>query len=162
MSRTLSNNTLAALFEPETTSVFLKFVEIDHASWANPFRFVQNDEDIVFDGDTYLQFPFKIEPPHDSATDISPGTLTLDNIERTLLPSLKSAMTTGGITVRLFIVNYDEPDTIIDFWNFELQAGRYNSKTIECTLLYENIMNESFPCDEATPARNPGLFKESA
>lgn len=162
MSRTLSTNTLAALFAAETNSVFLKFLEIDHASWAQPFRFVQNNEDIVFDGETYQQFPFQIEPPHDSATDISPGTLTLDNVERTLLPSLRNAMSTGGITVHMFIVNYSEPDTVIDFWDFELQAGRYNNKTIECTLLYESILNESVPCDDATPAKNPGLFKESA
>ena len=34
----------------------------------------------------------------------------------------------------------------------------FDAATVEGTLLFEDVLNESFPADSFTPARFPGLF----
>jgi hypothetical protein len=162
MTRELSATADAAIFAPETCEVFIKLIEIDHPDWDEPFRFCQNSNNVVSNGDTYEQFPFTIEPPNDSGNESSQVTLLLDNVKRTaLLPLRQLAASSNRATVTLKLVLASEPDTVIgDVWEFTLMEIGYNGNVIQCSLLFDDIGNEPFPSDDMSPANNPGLFKE--
>lgn len=162
MSRELSTTADAAIYAPSTNEVFVRLLEISHPSWSQPFRFCDNTEDVVSNGDTYVRFPFTIEPPNDSGEDPARATLLLDNIERSVLPSIRQVISSSDrITVTLAIVLVSEPDTVLgDVWEFELTEYSANAQVIQCNLLLDAVLDESVPGDDMTPAKNPGLFKE--
>lgn len=156
--RTLTPASLAAMFAPETDEVFLRLLEINHDDWAQPFRLVQNSNDVVSNGNTYSQWPFQIEPPNDSAAEVSQVTLQLDNVDRTILAALRSVTTFPAVT--LFLVLASDKDTVVgDTYVFQMrQVQSYNAHSMACVLLFDAVLAETVPGDRMTPAKNPGLF----
>lgn len=159
MSRTLSTAADAAIFAAQTTESVLRLIVIDHEDWDEPFRLVNNTNDVVSNGDTYTACPFKIEPPNDTGNELSRVTLLLDNVNRTFLPSFRAAQTKP--TVTFFLVLASDPDTIIgDTWDFEVSDISYNAQVIQANLLFDSINDVAVPGDDMGPNKNPGLFKE--
>jgi len=63
MPRTLSNAALASMNAQATGEVWLVLLTLSHPTLATPIRLVNNNEDVVSRGSTFLAFPFEVELP---------------------------------------------------------------------------------------------------
>lgn len=158
MPRSLSAVAKQAVFAQQTGEVFVVLLELEHPSFAGIIRVCSNDRPVVSNGYTYVPFPFEIVLPDDSEDGVSRVTLRIDNVDRRIVSEVRD-VTSGAISVRLFVVLASTPDVReVGPLLFTLRDVEYNATTVEGTLLHEDVLNESFPRDSFTPARFPGLF----
>jgi hypothetical protein len=107
----------------------------------------------------YVPFPFDVILPDESDDAVPRVTLRIDNVDRRIVSELRSVVTNVPVTVRMTVVLASSPDTIeVGPMEFSLRDVEYTATTVEGTLLYEDVLNESFPADSFTPSRFPGLF----
>ena len=157
MSRTLSSNMLTAIFKQETSECLLFLVEIDHASWANPVRIVNNNVDVVSGGNTYTAYPFEITLPADDPDIPQPQTkIKVDNVDRQITALFNALSTKPTVTISLVLGS--SPSTI-EFGPaaFIVTDYGYDIQSVEVTLSYENVLNELVPSGTFNPANFSGL-----
>jgi len=159
MPRPLSSVAKQAIFAAQTGEVFVVLLELEHPNFAGIIQVCSNDLAIASRGNTYVPFPFEIILP-DEAEDSAPRvTLRIDAIDRRLISELRSVVTVVPVTVRMMVVIASSPDVLeVGPMEFSLRDVEYSATTIEGTLLYEDVLNESFPGDTFSPARFPALF----
>lgn len=157
MSRSTSLAFREAIYSPETGETILFLLTIDHDDLATPFRFVNDTNDIVSNGDTYIAYPFQITLPN-SGEDIVPMmSLVIDNIHRDIVETIRTITSPPTITVDIVLAS--SPDTIEATWpEFTLRDVTYDRITISGTLGVELLQQEPFPADSYTPVHFPGLF----
>jgi hypothetical protein len=155
MSRSLSSAALQAIFAQETGEAVFFLVEIDHTTWASPLRMVNNNENVISNGDTYFAFPFDVHLPAD--TTQQPRTqIKICNVDRSMTLALRALSTSP--TVTLSVVLGSTPDTIeAGPFAFTLADYSFTATTIQGTLVFEDMLNEPFPQGTFNPAEYPGL-----
>jgi len=157
MSRSTSNTFKEAVNAAETSEAFLILLTIDHSSLGSPFRFTSDGVDTVSRGDTYIQYPFDIQlPPND--TDVLPSiTLTIDNVHRTLVETIRTISSPPSITVE--VVLGSDPDTVeMSLPDFILTDVSYDRLTIQGTLNVEFLETTAYPADNYNTVNFRGLF----
>lgn len=159
MPRPLSSVAKQAIFAQQTGEVFVVLLELEHPNFAGIIRVCSNDLPIASRGNTYVPFPFEIILPDESEDSAPRVTLRIDNVDRRIVSELRSVVSTVPVTIRLFIVLASSPDTLeVGPMEFSLRDVEFTATTVEGTLLYEDVLNESFPADSFSPARFPALF----
>ncbi|RJP21681.1 MAG: DUF1833 domain-containing protein [Deltaproteobacteria bacterium] len=159
MPRPLSTVAKRAIFAQQTSEVFVILLELEHPNFAGIIRVCSNDLSVSHRGNTFVPFPFEIILPDE--TDDSPPrvTLRIDNVDRRIVSELRSVVTGVPVKVRLYVVLASSPDTVeVGPMEFSLRDVEFTATTVEGTLLYEDVLNESYPADSFTPARFPALF----
>jgi hypothetical protein len=157
MSRTLSTNFKTDVFKQEGSEVYLVLVEITHASLATPIRVVNNYADVTSNGNTYSAFPFTINLPDDSDEGNSDVTLSIDNIDRTVVDAIRTL--TGPPTVTISVILASAPNTLeAGPYAMTLRDSYYDSMVVTGTLAVEDMLNEPYPIDALTPAQFPNMF----
>lgn len=153
----VSANALAASFAPETDEVWVALLLIEHAA-ITPIRVCDNMEDVVSNGQTYVAYPFDIRLPGSNAREMPKVTLTIDNVDRTIVETLRAVATPA--TVTLSIVLASSPDTIeAGPYRMTLRSARTpNPAQVQGELAYEDVLNQPFPAASFTPNLFPGLF----
>lgn len=160
--RNISQAILKDWNKAEQSGVYLKLFTMEHESWEEAVYIVQNKTDITSNGITYLNFPFKIEPPNDSSEELSRVTCVLDNVDRRLLPLIRSLMGKTFAKCTLSLIKASDPDTVIgDVYEFDLRAVQYKARSISLELLADSIGDQLIPADDMSPPNNRGLFKET-
>lgn len=156
MPRNISTAAKLAMFSREYSGVCLLLLTIDHPNLALPIRLVQNTEDVTSRGNVFTAFPFQITFPSDEEGRLGNSTITIDNIERTLLSALGSIDTPPEVILEAVLS--ETPDVVDASHSFTWRATRFNPQVIEADLQYEDFLNERFPKDDYTPSTFPGLF----
>lgn len=154
---TISDAMKAAVFSQETEEVFLVLLTLNHIELDEPIRLVNNTEQIVSNGNTFIPFPFRLTLPIDDSTSLPRASLEVDNVDRQIVEAIRTI--TSAPTVTLEIVRAAAPDVIEISWDdFRLQDVSYNSLTITGTLSMENFIGEPYPSDQFVPSTFPGIF----
>lgn len=149
-------------------------LRISHASLGSDILIsTDNHDTFVVDGTTYrgttsnvydgatsedYQFcPIDISFPDDSAESISAATLTIDNVDRALMTSIRSI--TSPPTVTIILVLADTPNTKeARFDNFTLVNVTADAYQVKGTLSLGKFLNEPFPGGSMLPSNFPGLY----
>lgn len=153
----LSPTALAAVLAQETDKVFLPLLSISHPDLAEPILVVNDGQNCVSNGGTYLAFPFTIDFPPADPDQAPQVRLVVDNVDQSIIVGIRQL--SSAPTISLSVVLSDTPDTIeAGPFNMTLRQAVYDSLTIEGTLNFEDILNEPYPGDAYTPANFPGLF----
>lgn len=159
MPRPLSTVAKAAIFAQQTGEVFLVLLDLEHPNFSSTIRVCNNDLAIVSRGYTYVPFPFEISLPDETEDSPPRVSLKIDNVDRRVVTEIRSVVSGSPVTVRLFVVVASSPDTVeAGPFEFSLRDVQYDATKVEGTLLFEDVLNESFPSESFTPARFPGLF----
>lgn len=154
--RTLSTAALQSALDDYSTEVWLVLLEATHADLPDPIRVVRNYEDIESNGDTYVAFPFEIELPDQDAERPSQCKVTIDNVSREILTSLRSISSPADVAIRVVLAS--QPDTVeIEFTGLKLRNIQYDAGQITGELLFEDVATEPVSKD-MTPQWFPGLF----
>ena len=158
MARSLSSTARAAIFAQQTGEVFVVLLALEHPDFSATLRVCSNDTAVTSGGYEYLPFPFDITLPDDIEDAPPRVALRIDNVDRRVVQEIRG-IRGNPVTVRLSVVIASNPDAVeAGPFEFALRDVQYDSKTVEGTLMYEDILSESFPADSFTPARFPGLF----
>ena len=157
MSRTLSAAATQGVNAQQTAEIYLIILEIDHDDIASPIRVVNNTEDVVSNGDTYVGYPFEIALPPDTDQGLVNASLRIDNVDRQIVDALRVVSTPP--TVAISVILSSSPDTLeAGPFNMTVEAADYDALTVTFTLAFENILNEPFPALRFDPPSYPGLF----
>ena len=157
MSRPITLVSKQAIHAQETDKVFLVLLTINHTDLASSIRVVNNTQDIVSNGDTYIGFPFSIELPRDSDNFQIEAKLAIDNVDRQIVAAVRTITSAADVTLE--IIRSDTPDVIeASFANFKLKNVSYNALTVSGTLVFERFDREPYPVDRITPNNFPGVF----
>lgn len=157
--RSMSANALKALLHSETSAALPILIEISHASLATPLRFVNNNADLVYQGNAYIAFPFRFDPPDETEDGIANARLTICNVDRVIGETIRNL--SSRPTVRAVAAFYYTEGTFefepIASWEFAIANVIYNKSTVSGTLIYEDRLSVNVPVLHFTPFLFPGV-----
>lgn len=135
MARTISANARSQIQATETQDVILVVLDINHSSLANPIRVVNNNQNIVYNGNTYLASSFRFTPPAQEEGELRRATLSISNVDRSLITLVRSITTSPTVTANVVFVGATV-EREAGPWDFDLFDVSYNAETITGTLVY--------------------------
>ena len=147
-----------ALLEQNTDEVFLWLLTIEHAQSSTVFRLVNNLDDVVSRGNTYMAFPFQFMLPEDDGVTLPTIQINVDNVSLELIEIIRTYGT--GITITAEIVLASAPNTVeysVD--DLSLVDATYNTQSVTLTAQIQDLLNQRFPADDYLPRTLPGMFK---
>ena len=153
--RQLSAAATASLVAEETAEVWLRLIVITHANLAVPIRLVDNIEDIVSNGATFVALPFELELP-DEGERPGEARIRVDNVDRRIVEAIRSITTPPQVTIQIILAS--DPDAIeLEIPTLTLRDATYDLTAVTGFLRFEDITVEPV-AESITPARFPGLF----
>lgn len=156
MARSLSLAMKQALFAQETGETILFLLTISHAQLAQPIRIVQNNENIVSNGNTFTAFPFDISVPDDRDDELSQITCRIDNVDRQLMEAARTITSAADVTFSIILAS--EPNTLAFSQDFKMQEVTVDEQVVTGVLTRAPLADEPFPGYNFVPSKFPGLF----
>jgi hypothetical protein len=144
------------MLSSETSEVAVLLVALTHAD-ITTIRIANDMQAVTSNGNTYDAFPFEVTLPNDDPDDLSRTTLTVCNVDRSMVTAFRSLSSAATATLSLVLAS--APDTVIAGpFEFLVRAVTYDVETVSCTLAYEDVLNEPIPGDIFDPTNFRGLF----
>jgi hypothetical protein len=157
VSNTLSPEMLAQIFGQQGDDCFLVLLTLNHPSFAQTIRLVNNVEDIISNGNTYSAFPFKITLPADDGETAREVAIELDNASLELIEELRTV--TDPIDVNLKMILGSIPDDIqMELDELKIGSIIYNKDRITGKMYQDNFMSTALTGEKYMPNNFPGLF----
>ncbi len=154
--RTMSAAARAAAHAETSDKVWLVLLEIAAADLAAPIRVVNDNQDIVHQGWTFVGYPFEVELPPENQDRPMIARIRIDNTERLIVDEVRSISEAPSVTLRVVLA--DQPDMIeVEYAGMRLRNVTWDAGEISGDLVYEDILSEPV-CEQMTPARFPGAF----
>jgi hypothetical protein len=154
---TLSNAAIAAELAQETEKVFLHLVTIE-ASGGATLRFVDNNQNIVSNGQTYAAAGFTIVLPEQASDAPRPCRLAIDNTDLAIFKTIKQAVG-QTITVTVCVIMADEPDVYQRGpLKYKLRNVTATKETIEGDVYDFYLSDRKYPKDTYNPDIFEGMF----
>jgi hypothetical protein len=159
MARTVSSECRIDLSKPNTPTVFLVLLTITHDDMPAPGRICNNNLPITSRGNVFLPCPFQAYLPSDKEDEVSRSRISIDNIHRDLIPTLRSVSSSPLVTIE--VIRASAPDVVEQsFEEFTVRGIKYDAHKIDIELSMEDFMLEPIPGDDFTPGKFPGLFSD--
>ena len=156
--RSLSSLAKKELFASQTGAVFLSVMQIAHSTISTAYL-VNNTVDITYSGQLYTAYPFKFTPPGDKEEVNQKGNLTMSNIDRTLLATIRTITTPLTVSIALIMIL---PNGNISkeagWWVFDLKNISYNALTISGELSYSLELGNNVSMVKYNNLTFPGLY----
>lgn len=154
---TLSDLAKQSINAAQTGEVWLILLTISHAAISPSIRVVNNNEDIVSRGNTFLAFPFELALPQESGEQLTTIGLQIDNVDRQIVAALRAITTAPTVEVEVILADY--PDTVeIGPYTMSMVEASYNALTVSGVLVLEDILNRLIPSESFDPTLYPSLF----
>ena len=156
---TLSTRAIRSAQALETDEAWLILLEIDHATLAQPIRVVNNNEDIISNGQTFLAYPFEIVLANDDGEKLPQVSLSIDNVDQTIIRAIRGMGTPP--TVDIMLILSDFPDSVeIQISDMTLRGVSWTAQSVTGILYIEDILNKRFPDESINLASGyHGLFR---
>lgn len=157
MTRALSSKALASMMAEQTDAVWLILLTIDHDDLDAPIRVVNNSEDIVSNAETFIAFPFALTLPEDAADRLPQVKLTIDVVDQRIIEAVRTLTSPPEVTVQVVLA--EQPDVIeLEIADLTLRDVDYDDATLTGTLMWEDILSQSYPAPQYLPGTAAGLF----
>lgn len=151
----LSPTAIASSCAQETDEVWLVLLRIDHPALSEPILVVNNTENIVSNGLTYIGLAFEVTLPSD---DDSTGEFSarLDCVDREIVDAVNAC--TSRPTAVLSLILASEPDTLVMTADSVAVSFDADAQEMNATFRADDMFYDSYPGIRYTPASHPGLF----
>jgi len=172
MSLSLNSLAIEEKNKLSTDSVFLVALKIDIPGLADPVRVINNSENFIWKGETWIAFPFTIDELSDQAgKEIPTVTISLSNVNRVMeiyLEQYDTYIKTNGfspITVEISVINTaviavnGNADAEVTHY-FQLRQPKTNSKTATFILSADNPFMRRFPQNRILKNHCRFIFKD--
>lgn len=133
-------------------------LEISNPALAQPIRVVNDNQDLVSNGSTFVAFGFDVTLPDDAQGQLPRARLALDNAGEDLTSWLDLSRGGKDTSVRFMQVLRSAPDTIEWEITLELHNVSVIWTTVEGELGFEDLLNRPAVAVTYRPDTAPGLF----
>ena len=117
----------------------LDLVEITHADLATPLRVVNDREDVVHNGDTFIAMGFEITKPDEPEHGNPQAQLVIDNVGKELVSWLEIADWSQQTSVRLIQILRSDPNTVQWDTTLGMHDIKLSSTKVFGTLSFDNL-----------------------
>ena len=171
MSRTLSLNMRQSIYAEVTDDTVACLITMTHPTLDAPIYLstdptdrIAVDPELVYGtvsrGNTYVFLPISVVLPEDSDGTPPGVTLTMDNISRDLIPTIRGL---NGQRVRakvtIEVIRVADPDTVeFSLPSFDLVSAQYDALQVTVTLGIDALATEQYPAGLFLPSGFPALF----
>lgn len=146
---------IRALLGLEPDSVVLALLTIEHPS-IQPIRVVNNNENVVSGGNTFIAYPFNINLPPD-AEDPGAAELQIANVDRSIIEALEAITDPPICTVQIILAS--TPNVIEYEWgNLVLRTATADDLTVTAQIGHPPIDNMPYPPMRVTQRDFEGLY----
>lgn len=152
--------TLKAIRESQKehgTIPFLVLLAIEIESTNEWIYLVNNTENIVSRGVTYLGCPFEIALPDVNDHTASEATLTVDNVDTRIWQGVRLLTSAPNIVLEVILAS-DPDDVMLRTEGMKLREAAATSKSITGKIVPDTIWQGGFPAHDFDPSQNPGIF----
>lgn len=159
MARKMSTAALAAVGAQQTSEVFLFVLDISLTidDTLEHYYFVNNTQQIIRKGTTYLPLAFRITLPAEG-DEIAAATITIDAVDRQIIEVMRKAEDIPEVSFSLILASAPDSDPEAGPFNFQLKKVSYNSMSLQAELSTGNHLDGAFPRVIKTPYYFPALF----
>lgn len=133
-------------------------LEITHPELLAPARVVNDNQDLISNGQNFVACGFETHMPDDQAGAMPRVPIAIDNLGGELTAWLDDSAGGRGAQVRMMQVMRDTPNVIEQEFTLELLNSRQNMELIQGELGYENVLDQPALQATYTPETAPGLF----
>lgn len=148
-------STLAQVSAPEAPFILL---EINHENLASPIRVINDTQNLVSNGNTYVGYPFKFILPTDYENQLPKAKIAIDNIGRDLMNWIESSGGAAGATIRFMQIMRSRPNQIEWEITMSLYNVQVNPMEITAELGFENLFAKPAISIQYRPETSIGLF----
>lgn len=158
MARTLSTDAKKLIHSVNANELPIVLLEISHADLVTPVRVVNDNSDVVHNGDTFLALAFRITMPDDLKESPPRASLAVDNIGKELVSWLEMSNGGEGATCRMIQILRSNPNVVEWETTLNLNNVGMNSREVSGNLGYEDLLNRPGLPIVYRPDVAPGLF----
>ena len=133
-------------------------IEITHPQLAQPYRVVNDAQDLVSNGNNYTACGFEVTLPDDVAGSMPRAPIAIDNIGGELRAWLDASLGGRDASMRMMQVMRGTPNVIEQEFTLDLLNTRMGMDRIQGELGYENVLDQPALAATYTPETAPGLF----
>lgn len=157
---TVSTTTARQLQKVTDNGGVLMLLEINHASFSEPVRLVNDTRNITTLGHEWIALPYSITLPNDKAKEVPRARLQMDNVGREITADLEGLLPGEALKATITMVHRSTPG-VIDFqFAAPLSGVRVDATTVSATMGRDDIMRMSAVLLRFDPATAPALFTE--
>lgn len=155
MPRALSPSAIAAANAENNPDPFLILLTIDVGGQF--VYLVNNTENIVSRGVTFVGCPFTFVLPDSLEQVIAESSIEIDNVDPRIWQGIRLLNEAPHVTIEVILAS--EPNTILlSGIGMRLREATATSQKITGKIIPDNVWHSGFPAHEFDPAQNPGLF----
>jgi hypothetical protein len=153
-----SNKLLEAALSENTSEVFLILLTFNHETFDKPIYMVNNVEDIISRGNSFMAFPFNLSLPLDDGDSLPAVSIQCENASLELIDELRKLTSPLSVTLEMILASSpDYVETSID--DMRVAAIQYDKQNLTLTATVDDLLNTSFPKERYLPSNFAGLFK---
>jgi len=156
--RNLSQNGRKNVLATSVNEPMLVMLEITHAELAVPVRVVNDTQDLVSQGKTFLKCPFELMLPDDIEGQLPQATLSVDNIGQELTQWLEVSRGGQGAKCRMMMALPGDPNTLEYDMTMDMTAMKIDNQKVSAQLGFVNTLGRAAVAKTFTPATAPGLW----
>ena len=150
--------TLAEQLLNDDLPASLTLLEFHHPDLSSPLRLVNDTQDLVSNGNTYLRLRFSARRPSQQEGQQPSAVIDLARID-TVVDIIDRTNGAENATVRLLEVSRAEPDEVkFEFGGLQVIAISATHERISITLGLPNTLNRPAVMQRFEPTTAPGLF----
>jgi len=158
MAKNYSANFKSTLAEVNAPEAPLILLEIDHEALSAPIYVVNDTDEVVSNGNTYIAFPFRCVLPDDFESQIPKARLAIVNIGRELMYWIETTSGGQGSTCTFKQILRSNPNLV----EWEITMNLYNvsvtMQEITAELGFENLFSKPAISRQYRPDTASGLF----
>lgn len=155
--REVSAEYMQSMFARETDLVTAVLLTIDHSLLSSPIRVTSDSVDTISNGNTFIPYPFKLVIPNDEDDTQAVAKLTIDNVGRGLIATLRSAVGEPPTILIEIVKSSDWDEVEVSIPGFVLGNVTFDIFSIQGDLLFDTRQNEPCPAGRFTPGFFPNV-----
>lgn len=142
-------------YQGKTANVWVHLVAI--TSGGTTLRYTDDNEDVEHAGETYRARAALVRLPRDSEVGAGAGRIILDDVDRSVSPTLRGANSPPEVSV--IVVRADDPETAaLTYSGLQLEDVQTAGATVEAVIGHVDLRTEPFPPHSMSPTLFPALF----
>lgn len=144
------------LLQQRVTQVYVVLIEVAHPMMGETLRVVNDDQDLVSNGETWVRGYCALELP-DTLEGDRKASISIQNVNNAISSSLRSLV--GPATVKFRVVRRDTPNTVeVEYPTLKVGNIRGDALVVRGDLISGHNKAEPFPRVTANRTTAPGLY----
>lgn len=138
--------------------MLLVLLEITHPYLSIPLRVVNDNQDIVSNGNNFLAMPFGLKRQDDIQGELPKVDLSISNVGRTITKWIDSSGGGRDAQISIILVRRSSPDLIEERLTLGIEKVSITTEVINFTLIVQNNLVKRAMKYTYDTKRTPGLF----